>query len=262
MTRGARPATRFLRGCRQATDQRGEGHPAWRQFLADTGGNCHTSARLATYDPHASLLVRLDEFARLTTLANDRFAAYVRLLGGDAPPHKVEFSRRITTSWALIYYRHHLVRLSPYVFLLPAEELRHTSHWSELDATLRHEAAHAVQFARTRETGHSQGFHALLSRLGVDASGGCDLGPENAAFRYVYQCPTCDLLWRRRLPVRGNWSCGYCGPGAYAPQHRMALVEELGDPWQRVVARRDWVLAAIHEAEAQQDQLRPLVRVR
>jgi hypothetical protein len=204
----------------------------------------------------------LDEFARLTTLANERFDAYLDALGEGTPKHKVEFSQRITTCWALIYYRRHVVRLSPYVFLLPTEQLRHASHWSELDATLRHEAAHAAQFARTGETGHSNGFHGLLAKLGVDASGECDLGPENVAFRYVYSCPTCDVTWRRRLPLRGNWSCGQCAPGGYADQHRMVLVQELGSPRMRLAGNHDRVQAAIQEAEMEHGPLRPRVRVR
>jgi hypothetical protein len=198
-------------------------------------------------------------FTQLARVANDRFARYLDALAplSPAPPHRVELSRRMTTCWALIYYRRHLVRLSPYVFLLPPEELKHGSHWGEIDATLRHEAAHAAQYARSGDTGHSPGFHQLLARLGVEANGGCDLGPENVAFRYVYQCPTCDALWRRRVPLRGNWSCGYCGPGRYAPEHKMQLVEELGAPWARVLAREAWVEAAIAEA-AREDEHAPM----
>lgn len=205
----------------------------------------------------------MDEFDRLAAVANARFHAYLLALADErVAPHRIEFSRRITTCWALIYYRRHLVRLSPYVFLLPPEDLRHASHWSELDATLRHEAAHAVHWARSGETGHGAGFHKLLSRLGVEANGFEDLGPENVAFRYVYRCETCDVLWRRRLPLKGNWSCGYCAPGRYDPEHRMVLVETLGDPWARVVQRLHWVRAAVAEAEAERDLFAPRLRVR
>lgn len=193
--------------------------------------------------------MRMEELRALEALANDRFAAYLDMLPGPAPRHRVEFSRRITTSWALIYYRRHLVRLSPYLFLLDADELKRGSHWRELDATLRHEAAHAYLYATEGETGHSPTFHRFLARLGVQANGGCDLGPENAAFRFVYACRQCDLPWPRRQALRGNWSCGRCAPGRYDPQCRMELREELGAPWQRLVERAPLMRACLREAE-------------
>lgn len=178
-----------------------------------------------------------DAMGALTDLANRRFAEHMARLPGVAPVHRVEFSPRITTSWALIYYRRHLVRLSPYLFLLDAHELKHGTHWKELDATLRHEAAHAAHFARTGEAGHTNGFHELLSTLGVRANGGCDLGPENAAFRYVYACPGCNGLWKRRSAIHGNWSCGSCAPGRYEPAYRMTLLCDLGHPLARLAHR-------------------------
>ena len=193
----------------------------------------------------------MNELRELTTIVNERFAGYLDMLPGDAPAHRVQFSRRITGSWALIYYQRHLVRLSPYLFLLEPHELRHGSHWRELDATLRHEAAHAAHFARTGRTGHDAGFHELLARLGVEANGGCDLGPENAAYRYVYACPGCSHLLHRRLPLRGNWSCGGCAPGRYSHDHRMMLIVDLGSPFARLDRlHRPHVRAAIEEAEA------------
>jgi predicted SprT family Zn-dependent metalloprotease len=189
----------------------------------------------------------MTELRELTALANERFAGYLRALGGDAPAHRLEFSRRITTSWALIYYRRHLVRLSPYLFLLEPHELKHGTHWRELDATLRHEAAHAAHFARTGQTGHDPGFHRLLAQLGVRANGGCDLGPENTAFRYIYACPACDVTWPRRQALRGNWSCGHCAPGRFDPAFRL-VVESVVDPWARLAARSDWVGVALAEA--------------
>lgn len=178
-----------------------------------------------------------DAMRSLTELADRRFAEHLARLPGAAPAHRVEFSPRITTSWALIYYRRHLVRLSPYLFLLDAHELKHGTHWRELDATLRHEAAHAAHFARTGEAGHTQGFHELLSALGVRANGGCDLGPENAAFRYVYACPGCGGVWKRRSAIHGNWSCGACAPGRYEPAYRMFLLSDLGHPLRRLADR-------------------------
>ncbi|HEX2022876.1 MAG TPA: SprT-like domain-containing protein [Candidatus Thermoplasmatota archaeon] len=202
------------------------------------------------------------EFQELTALVNERFSAYLEMLGGDAPPHRVVFSRRITTSWALIYYRRHLVRLSPYLFLLEPHELKHRTHWQELDATLRHEAAHAAQFARTGDVGHTPGFHVLLRRLGVEANGGCDLGPENAAFRYVYACPACHALWQRRVPLRGNWSCGVCAPGRYDEAHRMVMLLDMGSPWNRLRAMRHAAVAeAVAEARAASLRAAPVRRV-
>ena len=52
----------------------------------------------------------------------------------------------------------------------------------------------------------------------------------------------------RRVPLRGNWSCGGCAPGRYDPAFRMTLREELGDPWGRVVARWDRVVECLDEA--------------
>lgn len=191
------------------------------------------------------------ELRELTAVVNERFARYVEMLSDETPEHRVQFSRRITGSWALIYYQRHLVRLSPYLFLLEPHELRHGSHWRELDATLRHEAAHAVHFARTGRTGHDAGFHALLAKLGVEANGGCDLGPENMAFRYVYACPGCGLLHHRRLPMRGNWSCGTCAPGRYAPEFRMTLMVDLGSPYTRLRRlRTELINEAVAEARA------------
>lgn len=190
----------------------------------------------------------MHEMARLTEVANARFDQYLRRLGPELPCHRVEFSSRITTSWALIYYRRRLVRLSPYLFLLPPSQLHHGSHWRELDATLRHEAAHAATHARTGETGHSLLFHAHLRRLGVEPNGRCDLGPENVAFRYVYSCPTCATEWPRRAALKGNWSCGVCAPGRYDPTHRMVLKESLDPPWARLAANRAWMRDALAEA--------------
>lgn len=191
------------------------------------------------------------DLQELTRLVNERFADYLAMLPGDTPPHRVEFSPRITESWALIYYRRHLVRLSPYIFLLEPGKLHHGSHWRELDATLRHEAAHAAHFARTGRGGHDEGFRALLRRLGVRANGACDLGPENAAFRYVYACPACNQLLHRRLPLRGNWSCGKCAPGRFEPVFRVVLLADLGSPYARLVRLRTaHVRAAVAEARA------------
>lgn len=200
------------------------------------------------------------ELQTLTEMANERFAAYLDMLPGPTPAHRVEFSPRITTSWALIYYRRHLVRLSPYLFLLDAQDLARGSHWSELDATLRHEAAHASLYARTGETGHPPEFHHLLRRLGVAPNGGCDLGPENAAFRFVYACARCEREWRRRHRLHGNWSCGECAPGRYDPACRMELREELGRPWLRLQERLDLVEACLREAEhTRPAPLKPIV---
>jgi hypothetical protein len=189
----------------------------------------------------------MPELRALARTLEARFHDHLRTIDAAAPSHRVEFSRRITESWALIYYRRHLVRLSPYLFLLDPIELRHGSHWQELDATLRHEAAHASVFHRHGETGHTARFHDALARLGVAANGSCDLGPENVAFRYVYACPTCDGFWHRRARLRGNWSCGGCAPGRFSPAHRLVLREER-DLATRLRARRAWVRQALTEA--------------
>lgn len=189
------------------------------------------------------------ELRELAEVLQARFDDHLEAIDPAAPPHRLEFSRRITESWALIYYRRHLVRLSPYLFLLDPDELRHESHWSELDATLRHEAAHAAIFHRHGETGHTPRFHDVLARLGVHANGSCDLGPENAAFRYVYACPSCENTWQRRAKLKGNWSCGVCAPGRFVPEHRLVLREER-DLASRLRARSAWIHDALIEGRA------------
>lgn len=191
---------------------------------------------------------RMPEFQELTEAINRRFDDHLRELDRDAPPHRVEFSKRITSGWALIYFRRHLIRLSPYLFLLDGDKLHHGSHWRELDATLRHEAAHAAAFERAGETGHGPEFHRLLGRMGIEANGDCDLGPENVAYRYLYACPGCDREVLRRRPLAGNWSCGDCGPGRYAPEYRLELREHLPHPWKRVQKRVHLVREALQEA--------------
>lgn len=171
------------------------------------------------------VLQLVSELRALAALLDERLAQHIAAIDPATPAHRVEFSPRITESWALIYYRRNLVRLSPYLFLLEGRELKHGSHWRELDATLRHEAAHACVFHRCGHTGHGPPFHDAIARLGLRANGACDLGPENMAYRYLYACATCNATWPRRAPIRGNVSCGECSPGRYSPDHRLVLRE-------------------------------------
>lgn len=193
------------------------------------------------------------ELRALTKLLNERFAHHLRAIDPATPEHRVEFSARITESWALIYYRRDLVRLSPYVFLLDAQQLKYGSHWRELDATLRHEAAHAAVFHRCGHTGHGEPFHAAASQLGLRANGACDLGPENAAYRYLYACPGCHATWSRRTTLRGNFSCGECAPGRYSPEHRLVL-REARDLQRRLKDARPIVRLTIEEGLAAMDE--------
>jgi len=188
----------------------------------------------------------MPELRALSELASERLAEHLRALDPHAPAHRVEFSPRITESWALIYYRRRLVRLSPYLFLLDPDALKNGSHWRELDATLRHEAAHAYAFHAEGDTGHSAAFHAGLAKLGLISNGACDLGPENAAYRYVYACPACNSTWHRRALLKGNWSCGGCAAGRYDAEFRLALVEER-DLARELAQRREWMVAALME---------------
>lgn len=201
----------------------------------------------------------MPELQALAALANERLSEHLRTLDPDVPAHRVEFSPRITESWALIYYRRRLVRLSPYLFLLDPSELKHGSHWRELDATLRHEAAHAYAFHAEGDTAHTPAFHAALAKLGLLPNGGCDLGPENVAFRYHYACPACGEGWHRRAPLKGNWSCGRCAPGRYDPGFRLALVGER-DLAGELEARRTWMIAALTEGIAVREAEAILVR--
>lgn len=184
----------------------------------------------------------------LEAVLNERFAAHAARMPGPVPAHEVRFSKRITESWALIYYRRHLVRLSPYLFLLEPHELKHASYWQELDATLKHEAVHAYLYARDGTRHHSPEFTTLLAGLGVDANGACDLGPTNRTFRYEYGCPDCGKSWQRRTPLRANWSCGGCSPGRYAPEKRLVLVRTLAHPWERLRECRERVAGTLAEA--------------
>lgn len=188
----------------------------------------------------------MPELGELGSLLQRTFDAHLRSLDPEAPPHRVEFSTRITESWALIYFRRRLIRLSPYLFLLDAEDLQHGSHWRELDATLRHEAAHAYTFYRHGGTAHDAAFHEALARLGVDPRCVADLGPENAAFRYVYACPTCGIKWPRRQKLRGNHSCGSCAPGRYDAAHCLVL-QETRDLRRELRRRTPLVLDALAE---------------
>lgn len=191
----------------------------------------------------------MTDLRELADLLDRRFDQHVRMIDPCTPKHRVEFSCRITESWALIYYRRHLVRLSPYLFLLDESQLQHGSHWRELDATLRHEAAHACVFHSHDHTGHGPVFHDALARLGLRANGACDLGPENVAYRYLYACPSCNASWPRRAPFRRSYSCGDCAPGRFSPEHRLVLVEQR-DLAHGLRERRARVRAAIDEGLA------------
>ncbi len=182
--------------------------------------------------------------ARWESLATTHFEK------GAVPAHRVEFSKRITSSWALIYYRRHLVRLSPYLFLLEPEQLRQGSYWRELDATLRHELVHAYLFQTRRETGHPSDFKDHLARLGVDANGGCDRGPANRAYRHLYACEKCGQEWRRRVKLPGTYSCGKCAPDAFDPEARILLVQSLQTPYERLAAHTHRIAGALEEGVA------------
>lgn len=199
------------------------------------------------------------ELRALTDLLSRRFAQHLHTIDPDAPEHRIEFSGRITESWALIYYRRHLVRLSPYLFLLDPQQLKYGSHWRELDATLRHEAAHAAVFHRCGHTGHGAPFHEAAATLGLRANGACDLGPENAAYRYLYACPGCQSTWPRRTVLRGNFSCGECAPGRYSADHRLVLREQR-DLCRKLEEARPVVRLAFEEGLAAIKE-EPFVRV-
>ncbi|MHB8587024.1 MAG: SprT-like domain-containing protein [Thermoplasmatota archaeon] len=158
-----------------------------------------------------------------------RWIEAARLLPGGVPPHHVVFSRRITTSWAIIYYRRREVRLSPYVFLLPPDRLRYPTDFQELAATILHEVAHAHLWAATRDCGHPPEFATRLSALGIRPNGGCDLGPENIAYRFRYACTTCKRAYPRRARTSSGTRCGHCKVGG-----ALELIEELPDPWHRL----------------------------
>lgn len=185
----------------------------------------------------------------------------LRFPAGSLPKHRVEFSTRVTTSWALIYFRRHLIRLSPYVFLLDKEDLTTETHWKELDATLRHEMAHAFLYYWTGEKGHTPAFGDVMRHLGMSPNGSCDIGPPNPTFRYVYGCGECGNEWTRRRRLTGNWSCGDCAPGVYDARYAMTLQRELPDPRAALAERTPVLEATLREALRTRRTLTPSVAI-
>lgn len=183
-------------------------------------------------------------------------------LPGGITPHRIRFSRRITDAWALIYYRKREVRLSPYLFLVPPDRRKRASDWKELEATILHEVAHAHLWARTRDAGHPPEFADLLRALGVRPNGACDLGPENPAWRYRYECPTCDRGFLRRLPLRSASSCARCAPAGYDAAHRLRLASTLPSPWTRLATVTPRIERAIAEGEERALVVDPRLTVR
>ncbi|HVL49368.1 MAG TPA: SprT-like domain-containing protein [Candidatus Thermoplasmatota archaeon] len=190
----------------------------------------------------------MEALLALEEVLRKRWNDVARELPGRTPAHDLRFSGRVTNAWALIYFRRKAVRFSPYLFLLEPQRLHHRNYWRELDATLKHEVVHAHLYAAANETSHTERFHDLLEGLGVRANGDHDLGPENATFRYVYRCVTCRAAWRRRVPLRGSWSCGRCQPGRYHRDFAMKLEEVLPSPLERLAGRERVIWATVDAA--------------
>ncbi len=190
--------------------------------------------------------------ADLERLLNARWRQLARrhFPGEAIPPHRIEFSKLITASWAIIYYRRHLVRLSPYLFLLEEGALARDTHWEEFDATLKHELVHAYLYARDGEVGHPPEFQGYLQRVGVDPNGDCDRGPTNVAYRHVYACGACGHEWRRRVRLTGKYSCGTCAPGRFDPDAVIQHVRSLPPPYERLADHTSRMAAAIEEGMA------------
>jgi len=118
-------------------------------------------------------------------------------------PFRVEWSRRMSRSAGLCYYRRKVIRISwTYHRALPAE----------IHNTLKHELIHAAGVL-----GHGPVFRREARRLG------CDVHAQpmpRRPFRYVYACPACGIEVKTRKRV--DYSCGKCSR-RWDPRYRLYL---------------------------------------
>ncbi|NUN50010.1 MAG: SprT-like domain-containing protein [Candidatus Brocadiae bacterium] len=134
-------------------------------------------------------------------------ALAVRYYPGAAIRFRVEWSRRMSRSAGLCYYRRKVIRLSwRYHAVFPAE----------IENTLRHELIHAAGIL-----GHGPRFVAEARRLGCDVHAHPLPGRP---WRYVYACPACDQQVRTRRRV--DYSCGKCSR-RWDARYRLVLKADL-----------------------------------
>lgn len=120
---------------------------------------------------------------------------------------RVEWSRRMTRSAGLCYYRRKVVRLSAKY---------HAAFPGEIANTLKHELIHAAGIL-----GHGRRFREEAARLC------CDVHAHpmpRRPFRYLYACPACGGEVRTRKRV--DYSCGRCAK-RWDPRFRLVLKREL-----------------------------------
>jgi hypothetical protein len=135
---------------------------------------------------------------------NEIFQALVReYFPGRRVPFRVEWSRRMSRSAGLCYFRRHVVRLSwKYHAALPAE----------IPNTLKHELIHA-----TGVLGHGGRFRQEAHRLG------CDVHAQpmpRRPYKWVYACPACGVEVKTRRKV--DLSCGKCSR-RWDPRYRLVM---------------------------------------
>jgi hypothetical protein len=164
---------------------------------------------------------------------------YAKLLGIEDEPMWVTASKSLFEEWigrkigsslggAYIYSRRrhkHLIlinrpKLNPTLpiaaELVVAEELIHLRDWVIGDR--RRHAKH----------GHDRIAHevARLTGATLEEIRACLIPNRQLPFRWVYQCPGCGMLVKRKR--RGTWSCARCSP-RFDPRFVLRLVGEI-DP--------------------------------
>lgn len=122
---------------------------------------------------------------------------------GQRVAFRVEWSRRMSRSAGLCYYRRGVIRLSwKYHRVFPQEILN----------TLKHELIHAAGVL-----GHGRRFVSEARRLGCDVKARPMPGRP---FKWVYACPACGQEVKTRKRV--DYSCGKCSR-KWDPRYRLVL---------------------------------------
>jgi predicted SprT family Zn-dependent metalloprotease len=86
----------------------------------------------------------------------------------------------------------------------------------EVDRTLRHELAHLLAHARAgrrRIAPHGTAWQQACRDLGLVDEKRCHTLPlprRELAIRYIYHCPSCELVLRRVRPLRRKSACLAC----------------------------------------------------
>jgi predicted SprT family Zn-dependent metalloprotease len=97
--------------------------------------------------------------------------------------------------------------------IVVAEELIHMR--DRLDGDVRRHAKHGYDRIAYRV--------AALTEASLDEVRGCLVKQERRPYRYLYQCPRCQMTIRRRR--RGTWSCARCA-SRFDPKLVLRLVRD------------------------------------